>query len=166
MTLYEIDRKVEEICSRINPETGEIEFDPQELEELAMERETKCENIALLIKNYKSDVVALKTEADALTARKKIIENKIARLENYLSNALKFEKFSTPKCVVSFRKSEKTVIQDEERFFEWAKNNAHEDFINREVKETPDKRKIKEAIEKGEEIEFVQIVENKSIQIK
>ena len=66
-TLYEIDNAIME-C--IDFETGEI-VDFERLEELQMERERKLENVALWIKNLKSDADAIKAEKQVLDEREK-----------------------------------------------------------------------------------------------
>ena len=96
MTLYEIDAALmTAIAHGTDPETGEIN-NLDELMGLQMERDQKIENIACLIKNLKDDVRGLKAEAQALTERRRVAENKVARLEAVLDEALDGQKFSTP----------------------------------------------------------------------
>lgn len=61
MKLYEID---EEILACVDSESGEI-LDVERFAALQMERDTKIENVALWIKNLKSDLVALEAERKA-----------------------------------------------------------------------------------------------------
>lgn len=96
MTLFEIDSAIlTAIANGTDPETGEIN-NLDELMGLQMARDHKIENIACLIKNIKADVKALKEEAQALTERRRVAENKVARLEAVLDEALDGQKFSTP----------------------------------------------------------------------
>ena len=50
-TLFEIDKAIEAFFEEnVDPETGEL-LNIEQLDELNLAREQKCENIALLIKN-------------------------------------------------------------------------------------------------------------------
>ena len=127
MTLYEIDAAImTAIAHGIDPETGEI-TNLDELIGLQMDRERKIENIACLVKNLKADVKAMKEEAQALTDRRRVVENKVARLEAVLDEALDGQKFSTPRCVVSFRNSKAVEVDDEDALINWACLNGQED---------------------------------------
>lgn len=127
MTLFEIDAAIlAAIAHGTDPETGEIN-NLDELMGLQMERDHKIENIACLIKNIKADVKALKEEAQALTERRRVAENKVARLEAVLDEALDGQKFSTPRCVVSFRSSKAVEVDDEDALINWACLNGQED---------------------------------------
>lgn len=127
MTLYEIDAAImTAIAHGIDPETGEI-TNLDELMGLQMDRERKIENIACLVKNLKADVKAMKEEAQALTDRRRVVENKVARLEAVLDEALDGQKFQTPRCVVSFRNSKAVEVDDEDALINWACLNGQED---------------------------------------
>ena len=127
MTLYEIDAAImTAIAHGIDPETGEI-TNLDELMGLQMDRERKIENIACLVKNLKADVKAMKEEAQTLTDRRRVVENKVARLEAVLDEALDGQKFTTPRCVVSFRNSKAVEVDDEDALINWACLNGQED---------------------------------------
>lgn len=127
MTLYEIDAAImTAIAHGIDPETGEI-TNLDELMGLQMDRERKIENIACLVKNLKADVKAMKEEAQTLTDRRRVVENKVARLEAVLDEALDGQKFSTSRCVVSFRNSKAVEVDDEDALINWACLNGQED---------------------------------------
>lgn len=147
-SLYEINKKILE-C--VDLETGEI-IDPESLMNLQMERNLKIENIALWIKNLQSDAIALKAEKDAFAEREKSTLAKIKSLKNYLAFALEGQKFSTAKCVVSFRRSEKVEVTD--------KASIPKDFMKETVTLEPDKTAIKEAIKSGQEVGGCRLVEN------
>ena len=108
MTLYEIDKEIMDLADL---ETGEI-TDFEALDNLQMARDQKIENIACYYKNLVADAEAIKAEKDALAERQKAAENKAARLKEYLSYALHGEKFSTPKCAVTFRRTTSVNVED------------------------------------------------------
>lgn len=162
MTLYEIDEEIQELLSEVDPETGELITDYEALDALLMERETKIENIVLFIKNLSSDVRELKAEEAALAERRKKAEKKAERLREYVSHALGGEKFQTPRCCVSFRKS--TALELGEGFTEWA--NEHADTLLRYKEPEPDKTAIKAALAGGAEIPDAKLVQNTTMTIK
>lgn len=162
MTLYEIDEGIQELLSEVDPETGELITDYGALDALLMERETKIENIVLFIKNLSSDVRELKAEEAALAERRKKAEKKAERLREYVSHALGGEKFQTPRCCVSFRKS--TALELGEGFTEWAKEHA--DTLLRYKEPVPDKMAIKAALAGGAEIPDAKLVQNTTMTIK
>ena len=162
MTLYEIDEGIQELLSEVDPETGELITDYEALDALLMERETKIENIVLFIKNLSSDVRELKAEESALAERRKKAEKKVERLREYVFHALGGEKFQTPRCCVSFRKS--TALELGEGFTEWAKEHA--DTLLRYKEPEPDKTAIKAALAGGAEIPDAKLVQNTTMTIK
>ena len=162
MTLYEIDEEIQELLSEVDPETGELIMDYAVLDALLMEREAKIENIVLFIKNLSSDVRELKAEEAALAERRKKAEKKAERLREYVSHALGGERFQTPRCCVSFRKS--TALELGEGFTEWAKEHA--DTLLRYKEPEPDKAAIKSALAGGAEIPEAKLVQNTTMTIK
>ena len=162
MTLYEIDEEIQELLDEVDPETGELITDYVALDALLMEREAKIENIVLFIKNLSSDVRELKAEEAALAERRKKAEKKAERLREYVSHALGGERFQTPRCCVSFRKS--TALELGEGFTEWAKEHA--DTLLRYKEPEPDKAAIKSALAGGAEIPEAKLVQNTTMTIK
>lgn len=162
MTLYEIDEEIQELLSEVDPETGELITDYAALDALLMEREAKIENIVLFIKNLSSDVRELKAEEAALAERRKKAEKKAERLREYVSHALGGERFQTPRCCVSFRKS--TALELGEGFTEWAKEHA--DTLLRYKEPEPDEAAIKAALAGGTEIPDAKLVQNTTMTIK
>jgi hypothetical protein len=153
MNLYEID---EAILSCIDTETGEI-LDADKLNALQIEREKKLENVALWIKNLKSDADALKAEKQAFADRQKAAENKAESLKKWLTEALAGEKFKTTKVAVSFRKTKSVEVADIWKL---------DDSFVKYAEPTPDKAAIKKAIEAGQEVAGATLVENVSCSIK
>jgi hypothetical protein len=153
MRLYEID---EAILSCIDADTGEI-LDADKLNALQIEREKKLENVALWIKNLKSDAEALKAEKQAFAERQKAAENKAESLKKWLTEALAGEKFKTTRVAVSFRKTKSVQVEDIWKL---------DDSFVKYAEPTPDKAAIKKAIEAGQEVTGATLVENVSISVK
>ena len=158
MTIYEIDQAIME-C--VDFETGEI-IDADQLDKLTMERDTKIENVACWIKDLKAEAEALKNEEQALAERQRVAENKAESLKKWLAYALQGEKFKTPKCAISFRKSEAVEVTDE------GLNNLmkeHDELLTYKAPE-PNKTAIKQALKDGLSVEGVQLVQNINTIIK
>lgn len=153
-SLYEINRA---IMSCVDAETGEV-IDPEALDALMIYKDDKIEGIALWIKNLVSDAAAFKAEKEAFAARQKAAENKAESLKKYLAYALDGQKFSTNRCAISFRKSEKIEISDDLLI--------PKEFIREKTTYEPDKTAIKEAIKAGNEVAGCRLVESFNTQIK
>lgn len=164
MNLYQINEQIENFDFIYDEETGEV-MNMGMLDELNIAKEEKIENIALFIKNLNSDTEALDSEIKALQERKKQKQSKAKNLQNYLESALDGNKFETPKCLISFRKST-SVDVEEEKFIEFAKTNHLEDLYKVEVKEKANKTNIKKYIKENGVVPYARLVENKNIQIK
>jgi hypothetical protein len=152
--LYEVNR---ELLACIDPDTGEI-LDIEKFENLSISKSQKIENIALYIKNLQADALAFETEGKAFAERKAKAQKKIESLQRYLSDVLAGENFSTKKCVVSFRRSQKLEVT----------NTAQipKEFIKYETTESVDKNAVKAAIKAGQAVEGCRIVENFNISVK
>jgi hypothetical protein len=141
--------------SCVDFDTGEV-IDPERLENLQMERNQKIENVVLWIKNLESDALAIKTEKEALAKRQVAALAKAEQLKEWLGKALEGQKFSTAKCAVSFRKSEKTEVFDA--------GMVPSEYTKTKIE--PDVAAIKAALKEGLEISGCRLVENQNVQIR
>lgn len=151
--LYEINQA---ILDCLDPETGEI-ID-ERISELLMEKEQKLKSIALWIKNLQADVQMFKAEKEAFEKRQKAAEKKLTSLMNYLTENLKGEKFSTGKCAVSFRKSDRVEVYNE--------TLVPKKYLTKKVSYAPDKDAIKALLKSGQKIKGCRLVEKLNPQIK
>lgn len=108
MNLYEINHEIEK-C--VDMETGEI-VDVEKLRNLLLEKEVKVENIALWIKNLRSDIAQLKEEEKRLREKRTARENKVNSLISYLNETLEGEKFKTPMVSIYYTHTEAVDISD------------------------------------------------------
>lgn len=129
---------------QVNEETGEVTgFD--EWEKLGGDFRDKAEAVCLYIKNTEALATAIKAEEGELAKRRKIAENKVERLKEYLDNCLKaagYDQFETPKAKVTYRKSTEVYIINEK--------DIPTDFMVMNFSFKPDKKAIKEALKEGE----------------
>lgn len=162
MTIYEIDRAIMDLLDQIDEETGEALFDPEQIEALQMERERKCENLALAFKNLTAEAKAIREEIETLTKRAKAVQNEADRAKAYLELVLGGDTFKTPRVAVSYRRTKSVDTTPD--FVPWA--YEHNQSLLRMKEPEADKTAVKKALEAGEEIPFASIIEKKSIQIK
>lgn len=162
MKIYEIENAISDLLARVDEETGEILFDPAQLEALQMERDGKIENLALAWKNLTAEAKAIKAEEESLAKRRKAAENAAERAKSYLEFVLNGEQFKSPKVAVRYRKSES--VEPAPGFIDWAL--ANDDSLIRYKEPEADRTAIKKAMKDGKEIPFVTLVTKTSMTIK
>ena len=160
MTLWEIDKRINEILENdfyIDEETGEVFFFFF-FDDLSVERTEKIENIALYIKNLKSEAEAIKSEVESLKSRADIKKKKAERLTDYLDKILGGEKLETPKVALSYRKSTSVNIENEEII--------PDEFMTIKTEKKPNKVAIAKSLKNGEPVIGCELVEKQNLQIK
>lgn len=156
-SLFDIDKAIMDWEMVVDESTGEI-LNYDELDNLKMAREQKVENIALYYKNLVAEAEMVKAEKNNMADRQKRLENKAESLKKYLAYALQGEKFSTPKVAVSYRKSKSVEIDDGAEL--------PKAYVKVEEVRKPDKKMLKEALEGGEKIDGVRLVEKQNLSVK
>lgn len=167
MKLYEIAADYENLLEMI--EEGEI---PEEavidtLESIEAIFEEKADNIACGIKNLLAEIEAIKKEKANLDSRIKAKTRTVEKMKAYLSEQLLrvgCSKMETARNKLSFRRSEKVMVDDVDAFIEWAATE-HDDLLTYPAPEI-NKTAIKKALVNGEAIAGAYITENQNIQIK
>ncbi len=160
--LYEIDQA---ILDCVDLETGEI-LDGEKLTALQMEREKKLEGVALWIKDLNAEALAVKTEADKLTARKKALDNKVADLKQWLLYALNGEKLKTARCNVYQTHNQRVAVADEAGLIKFLQTLENpERFLQFKEPELK-KNDIKNALKDGFVIPGAALEQTESVVIK
>ena len=167
MKLYEITNDYLALMEAV--ENGEI---PEEaladtLEAITASMEEKADNVACLLKNLDAEIVAIKAEEDRLKERRRVKENAYERIKQYLSESLQragLSKVETARNKITFRKSEKVVIEDEASFISWAMANRDDllTYANPKANLTA----IKFVLKDGLEVVGAELRVNQNIQIK
>ena len=156
-TLYELNAALNNFEFEIDEETGEI-LNADALDQIELERNEKIENIALWIKNLKSDAEAYKREKDVFIKKEKAAANKAEALKNYLTESLRGEKFKSDRVTISWRKSEAVVLDP----LKLDPKGVY--MVAQEPK--PDKAMIREMLKHGKEIKGATLEVRENIQIK
>ncbi len=123
--------------------------------------ESKAVSIGCVIKQLAAYKAQIDEETKRLTAMSKMLGNRIDYLADATSEVLQacgIERIDGVQSVISFRRSEQTVIDDE--------SELPAEYIVTKITTAPDKTKIKNAIKAGQEVAGARLVEKRNIQIK
>lgn len=131
--------------------------------------EDKAVNVAVYIKNLRSEAEQLKAEKLKLEKRQSA-KNKLAdRLEKYLFDSMqkvKRTQIDRPQAKIRIKQNpESTVIENEQAFIQWAESNDRDDLLKYEqpsVKKTV----VKALLKKKEEIPFAHLERKTVLEIK
>jgi hypothetical protein len=124
--------------------------------------EVKAENYAKLIRNLEGNTIALKTEIERLTDRKKAIENSIDRLKENLKDAMIAtgkEKIKTDLFNITVANNPPAVNVIDEKLIP-------EKYFKVEIIRKLDKLSLRDAMKKGEEIQGAELKQGKGLRIK
>lgn len=163
MSLYTIDMDILNVLENgeVNEETGEYTVDETALAELKVDRVAKVDNILRYMKNLEAEADAIKAEIATQQSRLKHRENVLSRLKEIIRQSMERNgetKLQLPIADLSLRKSETTVIDDEEAL--------PDKFVNVTITAKPDKKRIKEALKAGEEVAGAHIEVKQNLQVK
>jgi len=162
MNLYFIDREIEELLTSTDPETGEILFDEERLTELLKQKENGIEDLALEAKNLLAEEAAVRAEARALTKRAQSLSGQAERIKRYLNDHLNGEKFKTARVSISYTHTPHVELTD--GFLPWAK--VYAPGLLREKEPEPNKEAIRRALNNGSQVQFAQMVTDRSLVIR
>ena len=171
MNLYEINNKIAGILDcgfYVDEETGEFIDNGVDvmLAELEYAEDEKIENIALFIKDLLKDVSDLKAEEKALADRRRRKEKKAVWLQNYLSGYLLAhdrKKFETPRCALSFRRSQRVEISDAAALDAYS---VVQPDVYRYKEPEINKTFIKDLLKAGQDVPGAALIEVENMQIK
>lgn len=178
-SLYEIDERLKMLEEyMVDIDTGEMIESEDEFnklfDEIQMDLNTKIEQTLCFHKNLLADVEAFKAEEKNIAKRRKVKENLAerlkARIDKYITQQYTNEdgvvdmkglnkyKFETPKVKVSYRKSDKVEITNQDEI--------PKEFIKVVTEEKPMLNEIKKSIKDGNVINGAILVEGLNMQIK
>ncbi len=159
----EVEKLYIDLSQSVDEETGEIN-DEEIVKALAV-KETEFNDKAIAVatvqRRFESRTKEIAEEIKRLQALKKRSESVSERLKSSLQEAcqrLGKTKIDGISAAISFRASQKTVIDDE--------NIIPEEYFNIKITKTPDLTKIKNAINNGENINGAHLENCQNIQIK
>lgn len=165
MALYELDKRYLEVLENgfsVDDETGEILFDTDNIENLEDDINSKIDNIACYIKDLNSLKDSIANEQKALLERKKAIDAKVEKLEDYIKQSMLVRnqnKYESSRNKISFRKSTSLFVEDESLIDD-------DTLFTIKVEKKLDKKKVTSLLKEGKEIEGCKLQENINLQIK
>ncbi len=132
--------------------------------------EDKAVNIAMYIKNLRSEAEQIKVEKLRLEKRQSAKNKAADRLENYLFNSMqaigRTSIDNRPQAQIRIKQNpESTVIEDERKFIEWAESTGHDNLLKYE-QPTVRKKEVKVLIKREEKIPFAHLERKTVLNIK
>lgn len=159
MNLYELTDNYLKVLELI--ENGEEGLEDT-LESLNDTIELKADGYARIIRNLEANAVALKTEIDRLTNRRRSIENSIDRLKENLKNAM----IATGKEKIKTDLFNVTVVNNPVAVNVIDEKLIPEKYFKVEIIRKLDKLSLRDAIKSGEEIQGAELMQGKGLRIK
>lgn len=141
----------------VSVDDGEI-LNLQQFEALQMERDAKVEGLACYIKNKLADAEAIYAEIDVLSQRAAIMKKEAERCKDYLAGALYGKKFETPRCKITWRKSEICNVLSMEEL--------PKKYKRTKVTVDADKTAIKKAIKGGAKVPGAEVIQKLNMTLK
>ena len=154
MKFYEIEQA---ILDCIDSETGEI-IDFERLNQLAIDRHIKIDNIISWYKALNAETVAIDYEMKSLKERQNHKINKSESLKQWLTDVLYGTRFESSRNCVTWRKSDEVCILDEAKI--------PLDYKTEKVEISVNKSDIKKAIKNGIAVNGAEVIYKNNIQIK
>lgn len=131
--------------------------------------EDKAVNIAMYIKELRSEAEQLKAEKMKIAKRQSQKEKAADRLEKYLLNSMQAigrKVIDRPQALIKIELNpESTVIEDERKFIEWAESTGHDDLLKYE-QPTVKKTEVKSLIKHDKKIPFAHLERKTVLKIK
>lgn len=164
MRLYDIAENLYTVIQGglvYDEDTGEIIFEPGDLERLEADFDMKLEACGIFVKNLNADIEAMKAERNRLSERIRTAEGKRDRLKAYMSDCMALTdtgRVTTARIDIGRHKSYAVAIEDE-RAIPGA-------YKHTETIERIDKRDIMDDLKKGIEVPGAQLEERRSVTIK
>ena len=161
MKLYELTQSYRNLENLGEQEGLTVEMIQEALGQVEEDINTKVENTCKVIKEIEADALGIDEEIKRLTVLKKQKENTAKKLKEYVEfemNGIGLNKVEGKLFKISFRKSKVVKVLDETKI--------PKEFIKVETTESISKTDLSKALKSGEIIEGVELVENKTLQIK
>jgi len=158
MKLYELTTEYAHALAGMQADDVDEQAISDTLEGLQGAIEDKAKAVAAYLQNIKAESVAMKEAEARIAARRKSIDNKVTRMQDYLRDEMtkaNLPKLQTPEFSVSVGKPTKSVeIIDVE--------DVDKEYLTTKVTIMADKKSIKKALDAGQEVKGAHLVEGKA----
>lgn len=129
--------------------------------------EEKMDSATCVYKQQMYEVAMIEAEIARLQERLKPKKNAANRLKEYIHDCMRavgMDKLETPRNKLSFRKSEKVILDDADGFVQWAQEYNPELLTFKQPE--PNKTEIKRILKSGQTIEGCRVESCMNLQIK
>lgn len=161
MKLYELTQNYLNLQDLLeNPDIPQ-ELIAKSLDEVGEQLEEKAENIAKLIKTMEIDITGFKEEEKRLSEQRKVLENRVKSLKEYLDSAMKATnklKFKGKLFSFNIQKNSPSVDIVDESLIPKTFFKQQEPIL--------DKTSLLSALKEGQTIEGAKIKQTESLRIK
>lgn len=161
--LYELAGQFNELWEMIDDTELDEDVILDTLEAIDGEIEVKADNYAKVIRNMDVEIEGIKSEIERLTKKKRTLENRQKNLKDNLQQAMEStgkKKFKTELFGFNIQKNPASVELKDVKF----------DKIDAQYlvwpEPTVDKKKVKEALQNGEQLEWATLVQKESLRIR
>jgi len=164
LALYELASEYLEATQKLS----ELDLDEQTvldtLEGLQFPIEQKATNVAMFVRNLEASADAIKEAEGKMATRRKAIENRAARIRDYLKQQMErceIQKIEGPHFRLAIRQNPPAVVVD-------AESQIPAEFMRvpPPPAASPDKKAIAEAIKEGKEVPGVHLERTTRLEIK
>ncbi|MCK3657262.1 hypothetical protein A4G18_00630 [Pasteurellaceae bacterium Pebbles2] len=170
MKLYEISERYQNIMDLVNnPELADNTDIQTQLEQtlngIEDEFDSKVQQTVFVLKNIESEIEPIDAEIKRLQAMKKARQNSVERIKDYLKHHLHATNIKAVNCGVfnvSYREMKQSAVEIDDVLF--SANNLDESLVN--VKITPNKTAIKQALKDGVEVIGAKLVDSQVLTIR
>lgn len=161
MTLYELTAEFQELLNMMEDPEIDDQVLADTLAAVAGEIEAKAEGYAAVITILEGDVTAIKAEEHRLSERRRIFENRIARMKDTVKAAMLLAnkpKIESPLFTLTVRKTAPSLVIDDE--------GAIPECYWKQADPTIDKVALKADIKAGLECGYAHLESGQTLNIK
>jgi len=171
MKLYEVNRQIEELMAKMepDPETGAIAAGEEEIaagiDELAMARNDILENLAKLYLNVKATLEEIHAEKACLEDRSRRMKQRQGNLLAILDRECGGKRTELIVATLCYRKNKSVEITDADAAYQWLKRKGHTECYRIHNPEIH-KDKVGKLLADGEKIPGVKQITTTSCYLK
>jgi hypothetical protein len=167
-TLVEITEALLQNLWQIDLEYGEVTDElAEELDRLEEAQARKIDSILMVVDDYEAKAASLIKRADTLAKHAKRLRRESEWLKKYVIHSMEATKLTKIECedhpLVSIRLNPPSVVVDNEEEFLKDPNSVKRGFVREKVRRLLHKTGIRQAMERGEEVEGAAIIRRKKL---
>lgn len=164
LTLYQIAAEHRQMVDALMDTQDDMQVIADTIEAESYPLEVKAQNVAYAVKTLEANAAAIKEAEKQMAERRKAMENRAARIREYLQTCMEVANVSKIECphfAMSIKNNPPSVEVYES-------NLVPIDFMRfpEPPPAVPDKKAIMEAIKAGQEVPGAHIVQGKRLEIK